>query len=79
MERITKEDVASLAERLKAEADEIVNAIARLGIAQLEAGCERWPEEVGDLADALRHLAFKATGGAEYLDALGCYLAPEEK
>ena len=79
MERMTKEEAVSLTKRMKAAADEIDNAIARLGIAQLEAGCERWPEEVGDLADALRHLAFKATGGAEYLDALGCYLAPEEK
>ena len=77
MERMTKEEAVSLTKRMKAAADEIDNAIARLGIAQLEAGCERWPEEVGDLADALRHLAFKATGGAEYLDALGRYLAPE--
>ena len=79
MERMTKEEAVSLTKRMKAAADEIDNAIARLGITQLEAGSELWPEEVGDLADALRHLAFKATGGAEYLDALGRYLAPEEK
>ena len=77
MERMTKEEAVSLTKRMKAAADEIDNAIARLGITQLEAGSELWPEEVGDLADALRHLAFKATGGAEYLDALGRYLAPE--
>ena len=77
MERMTKEEAVSLTKRMKAAADEIDNAIARLGITQLEEGSELWSEEVGDLADALRHLAFKATGGAEYLDALGRYLAPE--
>ena len=79
MERMTKEEAVSLTKRMKAAADEIDNAIARLGITQLEAGSELWPEEVGDLADALRHLAFKATGGAEYLDALGRYLATESE
>ena len=78
MERMTKEEAVSLTKRMKAAADEIDNAVARLGIVQLEAGAEEWPE-VGDLAEALRHLGFRATGSAEYLDALGRYLAPEEK
>ena len=76
MERMTKVEAVSLTKRMKAAADEIDNAVARLGIVQLEAGAEEWPE-VGDLAEALRHLGFRATGSAEYLDALGRYLSPE--